>query len=120
MSTTINPNYEGLFAQYATFRCDENVKEGSVVNVIGDGKVGLASMEKGFCGIAHAVRNGMCSVQLRGCATLSYLGAAPNYGYSPFLSNDDGQTMMIMQDAKARELLVLDIDPLNYTCTVLL
>ena len=120
MSTTINPNYEGLFEQCATFRCGENVREGSLVTVTENGTVGPASSTSQFCGIARAVRNGMCSVQLHGYAALSYMGAPPNHGYCSILANDDAQSLIVMEGENARSILVLEVDGENFNCTVLL
>ena len=117
MSTTINPNYQGLFEGYATFKCDSTVREGTLVKVAYNQTVVAAGENEEFCGVAHTVRDGLCSVQLKGFVTMTFMSGYPVLGYCQLCSTANGEGV---GTGSGRDCLVVEVDTATQSCTFLL
>ena len=88
-------SFEGIGQWCATFAC-ENVREGMVVKMKGNGKVGKSGEGDFIFGVVTAVAHDgkACSVQLGGFVTLPYTGVDdPTLGLSNLTADGNGGVM---------------------------
>lgn len=111
-------SFDGAGQWGATFRC-QNVSEGQLVRISGNGTVAACVAGDGFAGpVLHVGRDGgACTVQLGGAAALAYSGAAPTPGWTGLAADGSGGVKVL---AGGREYLVLDVDEAAGTVSVLL
>ena len=94
----MNVSFHGIGQWFATFlapavSAEETCQtvEGAVVKVGGQGTIAACSDGDAFCGvIAAGGRDGLCSVQLGGFATIPYTGTVPALGLSALAANGSG------------------------------
>ena len=68
-------SFDGIGARTATFACEDGVKDGQVVKVVGPGRVGACAAGDRPCGVAHSARNGFAAVQVGGFAAVAVSGS---------------------------------------------
>ena len=94
--------------------------EGKVVKVSGASTVAPCSAGDDFCGVAVCVKDGACAVQVAGFVTVPYSGeTAPSVGYAMLSADGDGGVTTAEANA-GREFLVVDVDTVAETVTILL
>ena len=94
----MNVSFHGIGQWFATFLApavseEEECKtvEGTVVKVGGQGTIAACAAGDAFCGvIAAGGRDGLCSVQLGGFATIPYTGTAPALGLTALAADGSG------------------------------
>ena len=111
-------SFDGVGQWGATFRC-QNVSEGQLVQVSGNGTVGACAAGDGFAGpVLHMGRDGRaCTVQLGGVAAVAYSGTAPTAGWAELAADGSGGVKAM---EGGREYLVLDVDEAAGTVSILL
>lgn len=115
----MNYSFEGIGQWTATFGCHNDVAEGQMVKVSGNGEVTICGDGDNFCGMAAVVgRDGLaCSVALSGMVTVPYSGSAPALGWSNLSADSNGG---VKADESGRTCLVAGVDTANMTVTFVL
>lgn len=101
-------SFEGIGQWAATFAC-EQVQEGQVVKIGGNGTVAACGEGDGFCGMVLSLSRGgdACAVALGGMVTAGYTGAAPALGWTGLSADGSGG---VRADGTGRSYLVVDVD----------
>ena len=102
-------SFEGIGQWAATFACNENVAEGQVVKVSGNGAVDVCAVGDAFCGVAAVVGSdkAACAVVMGGMVTVSYSGSDPALGWSGLSADGTGG---IKADTAGQKYMVVDVD----------
>ena len=108
-------SYEGIGQWAATFACDD-LAEGELVKISGNGTVAACSDGEGFCGMVLSVSRGgdACTVALGGLVTAGYTGSAPTLGWCGLSADASGG---VKSNAGGRSCLVVDVDTASETVT---
>lgn len=115
-------SYEGIGQWAATFACDD-LAEGELVKISGNGTVAACGTGDDFCGMVLSVSRGgdACAVALGGMVTAGYTvpaeGAAPALGWSGLSADGEGG---VQADADGSTYLVVDVDTTAKTVTFVL
>ncbi|MBU5436020.1 hypothetical protein [Pseudoflavonifractor sp. MSJ-37] len=109
-------SFEGIGQVLATFETEEGVKEGQVVKLTGDGRVGPCAAGDPIAGVALVVKNGFASVQVRGFAAVAASGVTAGWAKL----SADGKGGMKEDSTAGRDYLAADTDSAAGTVTVLL
>ena len=112
-------SFEGIGQWAATFACTNDVAEGQMVKISGNGAVTACADGEKFAGQAAVVgRDGTaCSVVLGGMVSAAYTGSAPALGWSGLSANGSGG---VKANTSGREHLVVDVDAANMMVTFVL
>lgn len=112
-------SFEGIGQWAATFACANDVAEGQMVKISGNGAVTACADGEKFAGQAAVVgRDGAaCSVVLGGMVSAAYTGSAPALGWSGLSANGSGG---VKANTSGREHLVVDVDAANMMVTFVL
>ena len=112
-------SFEGIGQWAATFACTNDVAEGQMVKISGNGAVTACADGEKFAGQAAVVgRDGAaCSVVLGGMVSAAYTGSAPALGWSGLSANSSGG---VKANTSGREHLVVDVDAANMMVTFVL
>ena len=114
----MNFSFHGIGALCATFAADD-AADGQVVKISDQATVAPCGNGDAFCGIVRSVaKDGTaCSVQLRGAAEVPYSGSAPTPGFASLSADGSGGVKV---DESGRTFLVLAVDTVNATASILL
>lgn len=107
-------SYEKIGAWNVTF-ATENAVEGQVVKVSADHTVAACSNGDAFCGVADAVRNGICGVQMGGMAEVAYSGTEPTPGTVKLTADGKGG---VCTGSSGQSYLVVSVDAAKKTCVI--
>lgn len=101
-------SFEGIGQWAATFAC-EQVREGELVKIGGNGTVAACGEGDGFCGMVLSLSRGgdACAVALGGMVTAGYTGAAPALGWAGLSADGSGG---VKADGAGRSYLVVEVD----------
>ena len=109
-------SFEGIGQWAATFACGNDVAEGQVVKISGNGAVGTCAAGDGFCGVAAAVGSdkAACAVVMGGMVTVPYSGSEPALGWSGLSADGAGG---VKADTAGQKYVVADVDATGKTVT---
>lgn len=107
-------SFEGIGGWSATFTTD-NAQEGQTVKLSGNGAVSACNAGENFCGVAEAVRNGYCGVQMSGLACVKYSGTAPTPGEVKLAADGQGG---VSTASSGNSYLVVAVDEAAETCVI--
>ena len=112
-------SFEGIGQWAATFACANDVAEGQMVKISGNGAVTACADGEKFAGQAAVVGHdgAACSVVLGGMVSAAYTGSAPALGWSGLSANGSGG---VKANTSGREHLVVDVDAANMMVTFVL
>ena len=121
----MNVSFHGIGQWFVTFLAPavgegETCKtvEGTVVKIGGQGTVAACSAGDAFCGVIVAGgKDGLCSVQMGGFATLPYTGTAPALGLTALAADGSGGVKSL---ETGKEYWVVASDETAQTVTILL
>jgi hypothetical protein len=108
-------SYEGIGQWAASFSCNQ-VSEGELVKISGNGTVASCAAGDAFCGMVLALsHDDACSVALGGMMTAGYSGTTvPATGWTILVSDGNGG---VKTADSGRSYLVVDVDTTAKTVT---
>lgn len=109
-------SFEGVGQVCATFLGD-NLTEGHVVKMKGNGAVGACGAGEAFCGVALCCKDDACTVQVGGFVTVKYSETAPTVGWSGLAADGKGG---VKKASGGADYLVADVDTAAQTVTIML
>lgn len=112
-------SFEGIGQWAATFACGEDLTEGQVVKISGNGAVGTCADGDGFCGVTMAVDkdDGACAVIMGGMVTVPYSGGDPALGWSGLSADGAGGVKV---NTAGQKYVVADVDATGKMVTFVL
>ena len=111
-------SFEGIGQWAATFACGEDLTEGQVVKITGNGTVGTCADGDDFCGAAMAVDDdGICAVVMGGMVTVPCSGGAPALGWSCLSADGAGG---VKAGSAGQKYRVVDVDTAGKMLTFVL
>lgn len=110
-------NFDDIGQVCVTFRGDPNTTVGAPCGLSRERTVELAGEGESFIGKVVSIRKQIANVVVKGFVTLPYSGTAPGVGYVS-LAGDGAGAITVCDDGRA--YLVVDVDTVNKTATILL
>lgn len=108
-------SFDGVGQVCATFLSND-VTEGHMVKLTGNGTVGPCGAGDPFCGVALCAKDDACTVQVCGFVTVGYSGSAPGTGWTALCADGDGG----VKTGGDRQVPVVSVDEAAQTVTILL
>lgn len=99
----------------ATFK--GNILIGDLVEFHHGGIATKSGINKEIVGVCVTSRGGLAGIKIKGVVTLTYTGTEPSLGYTALISTIDNQ---IKVGTTGKKYLVLDVDTIKLTATILL
>lgn len=111
-------SFEGIGRWAATFACGEELVEGQVVKVSGNGTVGSCADGDDFCGVAMTVGDdSACAVVMGGMVTVPCSGSTPALGWNGLSADGAGG---VRTNSAGQKYRVVDVDATGKMVTFVL